>query len=76
MLGRAASLRRCEPLRDGTMVVRWLVGSTSSNAGATADAFAGGSDVMQAMAQTNPANSRAIAVTTTCLGLPFAIMRR
>jgi hypothetical protein len=25
----------------------------------------GGSDVMQAMAQTNPANSRAIAVTTT-----------
>ena len=31
----------------------------------------GGSDVMQAM---NPANSRAIAVTTTCLGLPFAIM--
>ncbi len=29
---------------------------------------------MQATAQTNPANSRAIAVTATCFGLPFAIM--
>jgi hypothetical protein len=29
---------------------------------------------MQAMDQTNPANSRAIAVTTTWFGLPFAIM--
>jgi hypothetical protein len=56
--------------------MRRLVGPTSSEAGATADVFAGGSDVMQAMAQTNPASSRAIAVTTTCLGLPFAIMRR
>jgi hypothetical protein len=55
------------------MIVRWLVGPTSSEAGATADVFAGGSDVMQAMAQTNPASSRAIAVTTTCLGFPFAI---
>ena len=35
----------------------------------------GRSDVMQAMAQTNPANSRAIAVTTTCFSLPFANMR-
>jgi hypothetical protein len=58
------------------MVVGRLIGPTSSEAGTTADVFAGGSDVMQAMAQTNPANSRAIAVTTTCLGLPFAIMRR
>jgi hypothetical protein len=38
--------------------------------------FAGGSDVRQAMDQTNPANSRAIAVTTTCFGLPLAIMER
>ena len=38
--------------------------------------FAGGSVVMQAIDQTNPASSRAIAVTATCLGLPFAIMRR
>src|SRR3954454_20753382 len=41
-----------------------------------AEAFAGGSDVMQAMDQTNPANSRAIAVTVTCVGLPFAITCR
>jgi hypothetical protein len=31
---------------------------------------------MQAMDQTNPANSRAIAVTTIWFGLPFAIIRR
>ena len=32
--------------------------------------------MMQAMAQTKPANSRAIAVTATCFGLPLAIMER
>ena len=31
---------------------------------------------MQAMDQTNPTNSRAIAVTTTCVSLPLAIMER
>jgi hypothetical protein len=58
------------------MVARRLVGAASSAAGLTVDVVAGGSDEMQAMAQTNPANSRAIAVTTTCLGLPFAIIWR
>jgi hypothetical protein len=41
-----------------------------------AELFAGGSDVMQAMDQTKPANSRAIAVTTTGFGLPFATICR
>ena len=50
-----------------------LVGETSSDAVVMAEVFAG-SDVMQAMDQTNPASSRAIAVTTTCLSLPLAIM--
>ena len=53
-----------------------LVGETSSDVVVAAEVFAGGSDVMQAMDQTNPASSRAIAVTTTCVGLPFAIMCR
>ena len=51
------------------------VGQTSSNAVVTAELLTGGSDVMQAMDQTNPANSRAIAVTTTGFGLPAAIIR-
>jgi hypothetical protein len=51
-----------------------LIGSASSNSGVVTEVFAGRSEVMQAIAQTNPASSRAIAVTTTCLGLPFAIM--
>jgi hypothetical protein len=49
-------------------------GQTSSNAIVVATLFAGGSVVMQAIDQTNPASSRAIAVTTTWLSLPFAIM--
>src|SRR3954453_4199061 len=53
-----------------------FVGETSSVVVVMAEVFAGGSDVMQAMAQTNPASSRAIAVTMTCVGLPFAIMCR
>jgi hypothetical protein len=53
-----------------------FVGETSSVVVVMAEVFAGGSDVMQAMDQTNPANSRAIAVTMTCVGLPFAIMCR
>jgi hypothetical protein len=48
----------------------------SSGAIVAGTLFAGGSVVMQAIDQMNPANSRAIAVTTTCLGLPFAIMWR
>jgi hypothetical protein len=36
----------------------------------------GGSDVMQAILQTNPASSRAIAVTMTCFSLPLAIIWR
>ena len=39
-----------------------------------AEFFAGGSVVMQAMDQTNPASSRAIAVTTTWFNLPLATM--
>jgi len=31
---------------------------------------------MQAMDQTNPANSRPIAVTTTGFGMPFAVIWR
>ena len=53
-----------------------LVGQTSSDVVVAAEVFAGGSDVMQAMDHTNPANSRAIAVTMTGVGLPFAIMCR
>jgi len=53
-----------------------LVGETSSDVVVMAEVFAGGSDVMQAMDHTNPANSRAIAVTMTGVGLPFAIMCR
>jgi hypothetical protein len=41
-----------------------------------AEVFAGGSDVMQAMDHTNPANSRAIAVTMTGVGLFLAAMCR
>jgi hypothetical protein len=52
------------------------VGETSSDAVVTAELFTGGSEVMQAMDQTNPANSRAIAVAIICLGLPFAILCR
>jgi hypothetical protein len=55
--------------------VDW-VGQTSSEVVVMAEVFAGGSDVMQAMDHTNPANSRAIAVTMTGVGLPFAIIRR
>jgi hypothetical protein len=57
----------------------WLgdfVAETSSDVVVMAEIFAGGSDVMQAMDHTNPANSRAIAVTMTGVGLPFAIMCR
>jgi hypothetical protein len=57
----------------------WLVdlaGETSSDIVVMAEAFAGGSDVMQAIDHTNPANWRAIAVTMTGVGLPFAIMCR
>jgi len=43
---------------------------------AIAVAVVGGSDVMQAMLQTNPASSRAIAVTMICVGLPLAIIWR
>jgi hypothetical protein len=50
-------------------------GQTSSDAIVTV-LVAGESVVMQAIDQTNPASSRAITVTTTCLSLPFAIMRR
>src|ERR1700693_1988928 len=46
------------------------VGQTSSDAVVVAG-FGGGSDVTQAMLQTNPASSRAIAVTTTGFSLPF-----
>jgi hypothetical protein len=53
-----------------------LVGGTSSVVVVMAEVFAGGSDVMQPMDHTNPANSRAIAVTMTGVGLPFAIMCR
>ena len=35
-----------------------------------------GSDVMQAMAQTKPASSRAMAMTTTCFSLSLTIIRR
>jgi hypothetical protein len=69
MPGRANLACRSEALRDETVAVPQPVRPTSSEAGVTAEVFAGGSDVMQAMAQTNPANSRGIAVTTTCLGL-------
>jgi hypothetical protein len=53
-----------------------LVGELSSDVGVIAEVFAGGSDVLQAIDHTNPANSRAIAVTMTGVGLPFAIMCR
>jgi hypothetical protein len=52
------------------------VGDTWFDVVAVAEVFAGGSYVMQAMDHTNPANSRAIAVTMTGVGLPFAIIRR
>src|SRR5580692_3815067 len=50
------------------------VGQIFSDGVVTAEFFVGGSVVMQAMDQTNPASSRAIAVTTTCFNFPFAIM--
>ncbi len=53
-----------------------FVGQTLSDVVVAAEVFAGGSDVMQAMDQTNPANSRAIAVTMTGVGLFFATMCR
>jgi hypothetical protein len=53
-----------------------VVGETPSDVAVMAEVFAGGSDVMQAMDHTNPANSRAIAVTMTGVGLPFAIICR
>src|ERR1700685_183408 len=46
------------------------VGQPSSDAVVVAG-FGGGSDVTQAMLQTNPASSRAIAVTTTGFSFPF-----
>jgi hypothetical protein len=49
------------------------VGQTSSDAVVVAG-FGGGSDVTQAMLQTNPASSRAIAVTTTALGNEYVNM--
>jgi hypothetical protein len=48
-------------------------GQSSSDAIVTV-LVAGEPVVMQAIDQTNPASSRAITVTTTCLSLPFAIM--
>ena len=53
-----------------------LAGDSCSDVVAMAEVFARGSDVMQAMDHTNPANSRAIAVTMTGVGLSFAIMCR
>ena len=53
--------------------VRWRLLLWLRSCGFSAQPAGG---TLRAMAQTNPANSRAIAVTTTCLGLPFAIMRR
>jgi hypothetical protein len=53
-----------------------FVGETLSDADVTAEVFTRGSDVVQAMDHTNPANSRAIAVTTTGVSWPFAIMCR
>jgi hypothetical protein len=55
--------------------VDW-VGDALSDVIAAVDVFAGGSEVMHAMDHTNPANSRAIAVTMTGVGLPFATMCR
>ena len=53
-----------------------VVGQTLSDGVVAAAVFAGESDVIQAMDHTNPANSRAIAVTMTGVGLSFAIMCR
>jgi hypothetical protein len=65
----------CTPDDDPLFFSRWKNSARSSDQlpSAPYDTVCG-SDVMQAMAQTNPANSRAIAVTTTCFSLPFAIM--
>ena len=60
------------PARRAVSFTGWLlertvdpVWQTFSGAVVIAEFFAGGSVVMQAIDQTNPANSRAIAVTTT-----------
>ena len=64
------------PSADVVSVRIDFVGETLSDADVMTEVFTRGSDVMQAMDHTNPANSRAIAVTTTGVSLPFAIMCR
>ena len=78
--GRRRLFRACRTARRGLQrparAPDWPVdvaGETSSDVAVMAEVFAGGSDVMQAIDHTNPANSRAIAVTMTGVGLSFAM---
>ena len=83
--GRCCPLAcRGRPVRRVVSFMGWLRGVLEwavdpvwqifSDAVVMAEFFAGGSVVMQAIDQTNPASSRAIAVTTTWFNLPLAIM--